>query len=191
MINRRYYCLIFVIVLKSGIVIYAQEWTEKDSFWLQRVLNGQEKLQLNDETRKAIESGTLIRNPDVLKQMKISPLELLVIKILEGSTLPDNNPKSLSDVPPGVFKLYDFAQKDSLPDVRQATTFNAAIMAELKMLDAATYRKATVNDPFTIRPGGAGVSFEDILRTIFWPIHRAKKRNAKHANAWKSYNEGY
>jgi len=186
---RGYYCFFFIIVWNSGMIIYAQEWTEQDAIWLQRVLNGTEKIQLNEATRKAIESGTLIHDPMVAKQLKSSPKEFPIIESLEGIASPESHHKLPSDLPPSVYRLDILNQKVSLPDISNATKLNAAIIHDLKMLDAVTHRKETVNDPFTIRPGGGGVSFEDILRTLFWPSHRAKMRNAKNANAWKTYNE--
>ena len=57
--------------------------------------------------------------------------------------------------------------------------------------------KQNVYVPFSIGPfstatsGGAGFaicfSMEDILQSIFSKTYRAKKHNAKHANAWKTY----
>ena len=32
------------------------------------------------------------------------------------------------------------------------------------------------------------VNFENMLRFVFWPSYRAKKHNARHAQAYKSYN---
>ena len=185
---RRYYCLFLMIVMKSGIVIYAQQWTKQDSIWLLRVLNGTEKIQLNEETRKAIESGTLIHDPTVAKQLIISPKEFPVIESFEGITTPEFNRKLHVELAPPVYRLYLLNHKYLLPDGRRATIINVATIDDLKMLDAVTARKATVDDPFTIRSGGGSFDFEDILRTIFWPSHRAKKRNAQHANAWKTYN---
>ena len=154
------------------------------------MLNGTEHIQLNEETKKAIESGTLIRNPATLRQMKISPAELPISHSFEGIAVPELQRKQPPELPPAVYRLHLLTQKDTLPEVSKATKLSAATITELKMLDATTYKKATVDDPFTIRSGGGGsVSFEDILRTIFWPSHRAKQRNAKNANAWKTYNE--
>ena len=187
---RRYYCLFIIIVLESGVVIYAQEWSAQDSIWLQRILNGTETIRLNEATWKAIESGTLIHDP-IMELLKASPKEIPINQSFEGITSPASQRKQISELPPAVYLLQILNHKDSLPDVRQATTFNAATIHDLKMLDAVTHRKTTVDDPFTIRSGGSGdTSFEDILRTIFWPSHRAKQRNAKNANAWKTYNEG-
>ena len=165
----KYNCLFYIIVLNSGIVIYAQEWTAQDSVWLKRILNGTEKIQLNDATRKAIESGALIHNPMEAKQLKASPKEFPIIESFEGITAPESNSKHPSELPPAVYQLQILNPKDSIPVInRHAITFNVP----------------------TIRSGGGGgFSAEDILRTIFWPSHRAKKRNAKNANAWKTYNE--
>jgi hypothetical protein len=201
---RKYYCLVFFIVLKSGAVMYAQDWTEQDSIWLQRVLNGTEKIQLNEATRKAIESGTFIHDPAVVKQLKISPAKTPIVQSFEGITAPESRKTErtpLSELPVSVFKLYDLGQNDSLtgrsqiamPAGSTATTFNQKTIEELKLLDKFTPRKATVDDKTAIGSGGGSIDFdfENILRTIFWPSHRAKKRNAKNANAWKTYNEGY
>ena len=172
--------------------IYSQEWTVEDSLWMQRVQNGTEKIRLNEATRKAIESGTLIRDPAVPKQFKSSPLEMPIVKSFERITAPANQLRP-QDLPVSVYKIYiqNLNLKDSLPAIRpEAFGFSAKTGADLKTLDKQTPRKATVDDPFTIRSGASGgFSAEDILRTIFWPSHRAKKRNAKNANAWKTYNE--
>jgi hypothetical protein len=195
---RQYYCLFFFIVLKSGVVMYAQDWTEQDSIWLQQILNGTEKIQLNEETRKAIESGTFIHDPAVVKQLKSSPTELPIFKSFEGIMAPEP-PKiqriPLSELPVSVFRLHDWGQNDSLPDRSiitipkgsMAAKFNEETIRELKMLDAVTPRKATVDDKAAVRSGGASTNFENTLRSIFWPSHRAKQRNAKNANAWKTY----
>jgi len=35
---------------------------------------------------------------------------------------------------------------------------------------------------------GIPVNFENMLRFVFWPSHRAKLHNARHAQAYKSYS---
>jgi hypothetical protein len=171
--------------------MYAQEWTKQDSAWLQRVLSGEEKLQLNEKTRRAIEAGTLISTDPAGRQMRQSPLEIPIYKSFEGITAPDARRVSPHELPSSVYRLYGLEVKDSIPDATRSTRFYGKTIAELKTLDAQTPRKATVNDN-SIRPGASvGFSSEDLLRTIFWPSHRAKKRNAKNANAYKTYNEGY
>ncbi|MGL4228562.1 MAG: hypothetical protein ACRCR3_07975, partial [Tannerellaceae bacterium] len=48
------------------------QWTEKDSIWLQDVLNGKRQLKLNPEIQKQIESGTFI-NFDDKKPIDLKP----------------------------------------------------------------------------------------------------------------------
>ena len=188
----KYYGLFFIIFAGSHIAIYSQDRTAEDSLWIQRMQNGTENIRLNEATRKAIESGTLIRDPLDAKQLIVNPPEMPIVKSFEGITAPENKPRP-QNLPVSVYKIYvqNLNLKDSLPAIRnEAIGLNAKTIAELKTLEANTPRKATVDDPFTIRSGStAGFSAEDILRTIFWPSHRAKKRNAKNANAWKTYNE--
>ena len=192
---RRYYCLMLIVVLKSGIAIYAQEWTEQDSIWLQRVLNGTEKIQLNEKTLKAIESGAFIHDPyepAVRKQLKPGSIELPIIVSFEGITAPASQHKQPYELPPAAYLLRIPAHIDSLPDAsaNKVFTLSPRQIAELKRLDAITPRIATVDDPTTFRSGASvGFSMEDILRSIFWPSHRAQKHNAKNANAWKTYNK--
>jgi len=188
----RYSCLVFLFVWQSGVVIYAQEWTTHDSIQLQRALQGTEIIRLNEATQKAIHSGTLIRDPFTSKQLQISPPEMPIIKSLDGLTMPETY-KQLKpqELPVAVYKLYVLNYTDNSPVVRkEAMEFSLSVKMELKELDKLTPIKATVDDPFTIRPAASGgFSAEDMLRSIFWPSHRAKKRNARNANAWKTYNE--
>jgi len=171
--------------------VYSQEWTVEDSLWLQRIHNGTENFHLNEATQKAIESGTLIRDPFTSIPLRIHPSELPIIRSIEGITAPENRPKPY-ELPVSVYRIYiqNLDMKDSFPIIRQeAISFGS--LESFRALDVLTPRKATVDDPTTLRSGsvGSGFSAEDILRTIFWPSHRAKKRNAKNANAWKTYNE--
>ena len=46
--------IVMLICLKGADYISTQQWTKKDSVWLQNVLSGKEKLELNPETMKAI-----------------------------------------------------------------------------------------------------------------------------------------
>lgn len=191
---EKHYFLIVILCLSSQ--LNAQDWTKKDSIWLQKVLSGEERLQLNEETRKAIESGSLLApDPYIQDQMKMKAAELPIIKSFEGITAPENKNRCVEphELPVQVYKLYGLDAKDSVPDASRSTRLSSKFVLELKALDVLTPRKATVDDKATLRYGsvGGGVNAEDILRTIFWPSHRAKKRNRKNANAYKTYNNGY
>ena len=176
---RKYYCLFFIVFLGSRWAIYSQEVTAEDSLWIQRIQDGTENIQLNEATRKAIESGTLIRDPFSTKQLKTSPSEMPIIKSFENITMPENRPKP-QDIPISVYKIYvqHLNLKDSLPAIGQGAAGFGAVYGGSEEVGKGV---------------GVGVSMgfsaEDILRAIFWPSHRAKKRNAKNANAWKTYNE--
>ena len=188
---EKYY--FFVIILCLSTSTKAQDWSKKDSIWLQKVLSGEEPLQLNEGTQKAIESGTLLSpDPYIQEQMKISPAEYPIIRSFEGITAPENRRKQPHELPPAVYKLYGLDAVDSLPDATLSTRLYPKTIVELKALDALTPRKATVDDKAVLRYG-AGGSFnaEDLLRSVFWPSQRAKNRNKKNANAWKTYNDGY
>lgn len=190
---KRYYYLILLLEIQTGILLYAQDkWTKQDSLWLQRVLSGNEKIQLNDQTKKAIESGTLLSpDPFIKEQMQMNSIEIPIIKSFEGITAPENRRKQPHELPPPVYKLYGLDAIDSVPDATRSTIFYEKTTTELKTLHATTPRKATVNDKISAGTGGGGFSAEDLLRTIFWPSHRAKQRNKKNANAAKTYNNGY
>jgi len=192
---ERYYYLLLLLGLQTGTFLYAQDkWTKQDSIWLQRVLSGNQKIQLNDQTKKAIESGTLLSpDPFIKEQMQMKSAELPIMKSFEGITAPESRRKQKPhELPVPVYKQYGMDQKDSLPNATRSTTFYGKTIIELKALDVLTPRKATVDDKTTLRYGaGGGFSAEDILRTIFWPGHRARQKNKKNANAYKTYNNGY
>jgi len=190
---REFNCLFIMLIFASCATIYAQDSTAQDSLQLVKILVGKDSVLLNDATRKAINAGTFIRNPFAPEQLKSSPLEIPIIKSFEGVTKPESNRlKEPYELPPSVYMLYMLQRPDTVPMIRkEAYTFSPKTVEELVALEKLTPRKATVDDPTTLRTPGAGGSFsaENILRTIFWPSHRAKKRNAKNANAWKTYNE--
>ena len=120
---RKYYCLFFIVFLGSHWAIYSQELTAEDSLWIQRVQDGTENLQLNEATRKAIEAGTLIRDPFTTKQLKTNPSEMPIIKSFENITMPENRPNP-QDLPVSVYKIYvqNLNLKDSVPKIRKEAT---------------------------------------------------------------------
>ncbi|MDR2763881.1 MAG: DUF4858 domain-containing protein [Tannerella sp.] len=178
-------------LIRISVNLCAQEqWTPQDSVWLQRVLSGEEKLQLNEETLKAIQSGLFI-SPDRKEENRLKPgdRELLILKSFEDAAKRDTDRLSPADLPPFLYLRYFPPQEKSLPATGSFMGFSSRTVAELKKTDKLTPRRSTVNDPATIRSGIYGsFSAESILRTVFWPSCRAEKRNAKQANAYKTYN---
>lgn len=189
------YVLFLYIGLQLCISVSAQEkWTKKDSLWLKRVLSGKEKVKLNDEALRAINSGTLISpSPTTKNQLKLSPLELPIDQTLDGITRPPTR-LNIKSIPPSIFILYNLnagISPDTSPDWntenKGSCMLNDKDIEEQKRLMKMYVKKAAVDDPQTIPSPGISFNAEDLLRTIFWPSHRAKKHNAKHANAYKNF----
>jgi hypothetical protein len=173
--GKRFILLLVIGVHQTG-SLYAQ-WTEKDSIWLDNVLSGKETLKLNPDVLKAIESGTLLNTDkqSPSKQMKIDPGRIPINKDFTEYLSPGNILKDVEDardvdpfsMPPAVFMQYGPAI--FLPENK----FGNAFMIPGHIKENAA------------RPSGH--SFDDALRSIFSPSFRAKERNRKNANAWKTY----
>lgn len=110
--------ILLLICLSNTEYLYAQ-WTEKDSVWLQNILSGKEKLQLNPEALKAIQSGTLINTEEPASQMIMAPEHSPAQSIQKDFSEfvrpsdTDENPHrkvALKDLPPAVFRLYGMNQ---------------------------------------------------------------------------------
>lgn len=156
-----------LICLKGADYISAQQWTKKDSVWLQNVLSGKEKLELNPETMKAIQSGSLINLDEPASNMKLSPVSPLpILKDFSEYIKADTTRRkiALKDLPPSVFWLY------SPPPGKILPVFQS-------MLDEVK------RDPITA-PGGM---FFDLAEMTSRKSH-VHKRNAKRDGTWKNYN---
>lgn len=162
----------FLICLNGTECVYAQ-WTKKDSVWLQNILSGKEKLRLNPEAMKAIQSGTLINTDKPVGSMMMAPAPIsssaiskdfseYIHKADTGPSKPDYR-----KMPPAVFMKYGPRYVDE-PLVFQ-------IM------------RKQVREEFP-RSLSTGISFGDLLNQAFIPKERAKKRNAKRSGTWKNYD---
>lgn len=168
--EKRLIVLLFVCVHGTG-TLYAQ-WSKEDSVWLDKVLSGKEQLRLNPETMKAIKEGTLI-NPEGAspgKLMKPAPSALPLSKDFSEYLVPleTEGKIDLLDVSPAVFMRYGL----DIPLLREA------------------YDQAAFATPQSVKDNArrpSGISFDDMLRSVFQPGFRAKSKNRKNANAWKSY----
>ena len=101
--------IVIGICLSGKMFVSAQQWTKKDSIWLKKVLSGKEKLELNPEAKKAIESGELINLEEPVSHMKLAPTEKLpVTQDFSEYIRPDTIKRkvALKQLPPAVFWLY-------------------------------------------------------------------------------------
>lgn len=163
-----------LICLNGTEYVYAQ-WTKKDSLWLQNVESGKEKLKLNPETMKAIESGSLINlglpdglnhpdNPAANMQLKASSLPIL--KDFSEYVQADSTRRkvALKDLPVSVFKLY---QPKYTPELRSYILIRDAIRKE-----SPYYPRFTAIDV------GKMTSRKEYVH----------KRNARRDGTWQNYN---
>lgn len=167
---RKQLFIVMLICLRGADYMSAQQWTKKDSVWLQNVLSGKEKLELNPETMKAIQSGSLINLDEPASEMKMAPVTPLPILkdfteyIQTDST---NRKKAPKDLPPGVFWLYSPPPGKMLPVYKN-------------ML------KAWKSDPMNRSHNSGFVTFDFAEMTSRKSyIH---KRNAKRDETRKNYN---
>lgn len=169
--------ILLLICLSNTEYLYAQ-WTEKDSVWLQKILSGKEKLELNPEALKAIQSGTLINTEEPASQMIMAPeqspaqsIQKDFTKFVRPQNTEDYNPHrkvALKDLPPAVFRLYGMNQP----------------VRKVKML--GSFRVYPEIRTQARKP--SGLSFDDLLQQVFMPSARYKRKNAKRWQTQKYYN---
>lgn len=155
-----------MICLNSTQYVHAQ-WTKKDSVWLQNVLSGKEKLQLNPEALKAIQSGSLL-NTEPASEMKMAPVNRLpILKDFSEYINPGDTTRrkiALKDLPVAIFKLHGPPPSKLLPVYQ-------SILDELK------------RNP----PRGPSAMFFDLGKMTSRKEY-VHKRNAKRDATWKEYN---
>lgn len=171
--------ILMLICLSSTGHVFAQ-WTEKDSIWLQDVLSGKEKVKLNPETMKAIESGTLIGTDEPGSEMIMAPARSA------GSSIQK-----------------DFSEYIRTKEMEQDTEYNPNRKVALKDLPPAVFMRHKVSNPPRVKMLGSfyvsqniknegrkpsGISFNDLLKQTFMPSERAKRRNAQRWQTYKYYN---
>lgn len=187
---ERRYVLFLVLGLQVCITALAQKnWSAKDSLWLQRVLSGQEKLKLNEETLRAIRSGTLIKPALTPDQMKHSPLELPIVKSFDSIIQPESH-RELHLLPPYVFNLYGPENHSATDPHKGIKTERGMMLSERQIEEMKKYLKKSVEAVMKDLNVNPSISFdaEDLARTVFWPSRRAKKRNAWNAQAYKQFH---
>lgn len=168
-------------------ILSAQEPAAADSVWLERARSG--RLELNEKTLRAIRSGTLLSPSPAAPALRHSEVDLPLV-ITFDSIRPAGGPTARPDrLPPAVYRLYEPA---ALPQPTLPTgscALSAATVSDLRALRSIALRRAGYMAPDMLPAGiGIPVNFENMLRYVFWPSYRAKKRNARHAQAYKSYS---
>ena len=109
--------LIWLIICLKGTGLAHAQWTPQDSIWLKNVLSGKDSLQLNPETMKAIQSGSLLNLEMNPSEMITAPAELPVLKdfssFLQLDEENENRIVPLEMLPPMVFRLYQVKLPES------------------------------------------------------------------------------
>ncbi|MDD4514595.1 hypothetical protein [Massilibacteroides sp.] len=198
MIIRKLLLLVSCFLLAANI---SAQLSKEDSLWIEGVKSGKIKIELNPETKRAIEEGRLIRSDKPNTQLLESSSELPILKEFTGIQPEEEDTEiiDLSSLPPGVFMLYDIPDSTQLKSLVYVSKNRDYIsMKRISIGSKGFYVTAHTGDLSPeIKDGqsrggalagiGYAFSMEDILRYIFWPSERAKKRNRKYATAWKTY----
>lgn len=157
-----------------------------DSAWIRKAQRGE--LELNEATRRAIRSGTLLSPPPDASKLRHNPADLPLIKTFDSirpTDAPTPRPEAL---PSFVYRLYEPTDMpQQLPAVGSCMIYPEET-ERLKALRRIGLRRACCLGPGMLPAGlSISVSYEDMLRYLFWPSHRAKLRNKRHAGAYKGY----
>ena len=167
-------CLSTLLFAAMCMPTLAQEWTQEDSLRLQRILSGEEDLEIRPEDISGIRLETPLpgifpeSNPFKAQQGDILHFNHdLPSSFLPGDTLTMRPRVYLTLRPYGIF---GFAQgTEALP------------MAVKIPLREKQYAKSTP------RPTTVSFSMDNVLLYLFSKKGRARIRNAQNANAWKTY----
>lgn len=157
-----------LICLNGTEYVYAQ-WTEKDSLQLQHILSGKEKLQLNEETMKAIQAGTLINTDKPVGTMRMAPAAPIPFYKDFSSYVhrADTGMKVVDyrSMPPALFMKYG---PQYVEELRVFKIMRQQIRQEFPKSFS----------------GSLSFSVADLTSRK----HRVRKRNAKRSGTWKNYN---
>ena len=106
------------------------------------------------------------------------------------SIRPTGGPTARPDqLPPAVYRLYEPAALPQPTPPMGSYMLSAATVSDLRALRRIGLRRAGHVAQGMLPMGlSIPVNFENMLRFVFWPSYRAKKHNARHAQAYKSYS---
>lgn len=173
--------------------VQAQDWSKEDSLWLIRVLEGKERLRINEDTKKAIESGRLIM-PSWLKD-DIERSEDGMIRDFEGVGSRDSARIHSLDpytMPPAVYAMY-VLYMEKIDSVYHNNMITLTEDERKRLEEAMPYSARNRFYYSDIVPGIGGVGnmdFNHILCMMFHPSYRRKALNRKNAGIYKhQYDE--
>ena len=180
--------ILCVFFISTCGIINAQEWSKEDSLWLINILDGKYDLKINEDTKKAIEDGTLVL-PSWMKNKEGDIIHLDIIRDLDNTGIPDSarihsvDPYSM---PPAVFAMYALYM-NKMDSINKNSALVLSAEEKNKLLEAmppsARYR-------FYYNEGGGGIGGQDfnhILSMIFSPSYRRKYHNRKNALVYEGY----
>lgn len=160
--------LIWMLICLNGTDYAYAQWTKKDSARLQDILSGKEKLQLNSETMKAIQSGTLINADKPVGTMRMAPaapvpfykdFSSYVHRADTGMKVVDYR-----SMPPALFMKY-----------------GPQYVEELRVFKIM---RQQIRQEFPTSGGALRFSVADLTSRK----HHVHKRNSKRSDTWKNYN---
>lgn len=182
-------CLLICSLIFHSLIAFGQQPVKPDTTRTKQAEPTIRKIELTPEAKEAIRKGTLIS--PAIKLPKTAPGKSLNQLLMPDIDLPNEGYRNTApgEIPSYIFWLYDELSKADTTKVLRSVVINEEMAENFRNIYpnivVGSFGLYTAN----LSPGITFFfSAEDILRTIFWPSHRAKKRNKKYANAWKHYN---
>nr|GHU56934.1 hypothetical protein FACS189411_08940 [Bacteroidia bacterium] len=175
--------------------------------WLSKVLSGKQELRLKPEVEKAIKEGNLLNTDKqpYMNQMKSAPTQLPITKDFSSYVKPTGEPYirdtathkiNLDSITPSMYMKYygpKIVPQVDLGSFSLEGVNNYEIPPRFNLTTDPLNKGGSLNGGTKNvgLGGGASISFSaaDALEQLFSPAARAKARNRKHANAWKTYND--
>lgn len=194
------YWLIFLFIILSVVVLFAQQTSQVDSIWVSEMMAGKDTLRLKPEYLKAIEEGTLL---NLGRPLELGSSELPLLKDFSEYIRPDTFRRILSfdSIPRGVFLLYPVNPiGTAIREAAYRSHKSLVVRDQLRLGNSPVYGRAGTQNLFLPevkdgqRRGSVGATFtvefsaEHMLRSIFWKSERDKKRNRKRDFTRKHYN---
>ncbi len=184
----------FIILISTCISlgsVNAQNWSREDSMWLRNVLEGKEELEINEDTKKAIDEGVLIvpswmkKKEHEIKNQGLLTRDFDEAKAKDSARLHNIDPYSM---PPAVFALY-VLYIDKMDSINNARTelLSADDRKKLEEIIPTGIKGILPPDAPQVVSGIGGLDFNGMLSMVFSPLYRRKKYNAKHAIGYKNY----